>query len=317
MTIRNESKLRDPSYVRLAANGELQKRAAVARHLLESCELCPRKCRARRTEGQAGACRTLDKAVVYGAHPHFGEESPLVGRHGSGTIFFSHCNLACLFCQNYEISAQGKGNPIDSGTLAHLMLELQQMECHNINFVSPSHVVPQILEAVAYAAEKGLHIPLVYNSGGYDAVETLQLLDGVIDIYMPDMKYGDAEVGQRLSGVPDYPNVNQAAVLEMHRQVGDLVLDQAGVARRGLLVRHLVLPGGLAGTESIARFLATEVSRNTYVNVMAQYRPLFCADQYPPINRRITGQEYREALGIMEKHGLWRLDSRQKSALSI
>jgi putative pyruvate formate lyase activating enzyme len=209
--------------------------------------------------------------------PHFGEEAPLVGRHGSGTIFFTYCNLHCAFCQNYTISQLGEGSPVSPEALAGMMLSLQVKGCHNINLVSPTHVVPYILEALALAAAKGLRLPLVYNTGGYDSLETLKLLDGVIDIYMPDMKYSDGQTAQELSDIRDYPEVNQAAVKEMHRQVGDLLTDESGVATRGLLVRHLVLPDGLAGTEGVVKFLAEEISPNTYLNVMAQYHPCYHA----------------------------------------
>jgi putative pyruvate formate lyase activating enzyme len=201
--------------------------------------------------------------------PHFGEEAPLVGRGGSGTIFFTHWNLHCIFCQNYTISQLGEGSPVSNEQLAQMMLSLQEKGCHNINLVSPTHVVPFILEALEVAIEKGLRLPIVYNSGGYDSVETLRLLDGVVDIYMPDMKYADTEIGKELSGVKDYPEVNRAAVKEMHRQVGDLQRDASGMAGRGLLVRHLVLPGGLAGTEKIVRFLARDISTDTYVTPQA------------------------------------------------
>jgi putative pyruvate formate lyase activating enzyme len=251
------------------------------------------------------------RAVVSSFNPHFGEEAPLVGRGGSGTIFFTHCNLRCDYCQNYDISQLGHGEEVEPEDLARMMLYLQEMGCHNINLVSPTHVVPQILAGLLIAAEAGLRLPLVYNTGGYDALGTLQLLDGVVDIYMPDMKYADAEIGWTYSHVRDYPRHNQAAVREMHRQVGDLVLDEDGVARRGLLVRHLVLPEGLAGTAQIVRFLAEEISRNTYLNIMDQYRPCYRAHERPPLNRRITRQEYEEAVRLALEAGLHRLDKRQ------
>lgn len=301
----------EPAYLRLAATGELSCRAVAARRMLERCELCPRMCGAQRFSGEAGKCRTFEKAVVCSVHPHFGEESPLVGRRGSGTIFFSWCNLHCRFCQNYELSAGGEGREVDAATLAGFMMELQRAGCHNINFVSPTHVVAQILETLTVAAESGLRIPLVYNTGGYDRIETLRLLEDVIDIYMPDMKYADAAIGRRLSQIDDYPEVNRAAVKEMHRQVGDLVLDEQGIAQRGLLVRHLVLPEGLAGTREVVKFLVDEISPNTYVNIMDQYRPAYQADAFPPLNRRVTRSEYREALQLARDAGLSRLDDRQ------
>ena len=248
--------------------------------------------------------------MVSSYSPHFGEEDPLVGTGGSGTIFFTHCNLHCLFCQNFEISHLGEGEEISSDRLAEMMLSLQERGCHNINFVSPSHVVAQILAALPKAVEGGLRVPLVYNTGGYDALETLRLLEGVFDIYMPDLKFMDGEVSQRTCRAPDYPEKVQAAIKEMYRQTGDLVLGLRSIAERGLLVRHLVLPGGLAGTRAATRFLAREVSRDTYVNVMSQYRPCGEAMAHPPLNRRITGEEYEEALAMAREEGIHRLDQR-------
>ncbi len=299
-----------PSYIALAHTGELRRRVKAARDILNACTLCPKNCRAPRTKKNIGACQTTDVAKVCAAHPHFGEESPLVGKHGSGTIFLSWCNLSCVFCQNAEISAEGEGRPVNAEQLATMMLDLQAAGCHNVNLVSPTHVVPQILEALEIAIAEGLRIPLVYNTGGYDSVSTLRLLDGIVDIYMPDMKYADATIGLRFSGVPDYPEINRAAVLEMHRQVGDLVLDEQGIAKRGLLVRHLVLPDNLAGTEAIMQFLAQEVSPDTYVNIMAQYHPAYRAAIFPSLNRRITPNEYRAAIATARKVGIHRLDER-------
>jgi putative pyruvate formate lyase activating enzyme len=247
--------------------------------------------------------------VVASYGPHFGEERPLVGRHGSGTIFFGYCNLACVFCQNWDIS-QGRelGRPVSPATLAAMMLSLQQQGCHNINLVSPTHVVAPILAAVRLAAHRGLRLPLVYNTGGYDCPETLALLDGIVDIYMPDMKFADSTIAVRLTGVPDYAEVNRAAVAAMHRQVGDLVIDAQGIARRGLLIRHLVLPDNLAGTDRITAFLAEQISRDTYLNLMDQYHPCYRADRYPPLDRRPTVTELRQARRWAEKCGLWRFD---------
>lgn len=243
--------------------------------------------------------------------PHFGEEAPLVGRNGSGTIFFSYCNLHCVFCQNYTISQLGEGEPVARETLASMMLSLQDRGCHNINLVSPTHVVPYILEALDIAAAKGLHLPLVYNTGGYDAIETLKLLDGIVDIYMPDMKYSDGKTAERLSSIKDYPKINRAAVKEMHRQVGDLKLDEDGIAQRGLLVRHLVLPNGLAGTQAIVKFLANEVSTNTYLNIMSQYRPCHKAFEIPGLDRSPRDQEFSDAIKLAHQQGLHRLDKEQ------
>ncbi|GAH79808.1 unnamed protein product, partial [marine sediment metagenome] len=230
--------------------------------------LCPRHCGVNRLAGKSGKCHITSQVVISSYGPHFGEEAPLVGKHGSGTIFFTYCNLQCVFCQNYAISQLGEGRAVDSEELAGMMLSLQAKGCHNINLVSPTHVVPYIVDALELAVSKGLYLPLVYNSGGYDSVETLGLLDGIIDIYMPDMKYSDEKTAEQLSGIKDYPKVNKAAVKEMHRQVGDLQMDKQGVAHRGLLVRHLVLPDRLAGTQEVVRFLAQEVSTNTYLNIM-------------------------------------------------
>ncbi len=231
-----------------------------------------------------------------------------MGTGGSGTIFFAFCNLRCIFCQNFSISQDGDGQEVESRDLACMMLSLQRQGCHNINLVTPTHVVPQILKALELAAAGGLHVPLVYNCGGYESARTLQLLDGIIDIYMPDMKYSDSAVAWRCSGAEEYAEVNRAAVEEMHRQVGDLHIGDDGVASRGLLVRHLVLPGGLAGTERTMAFLAQQVSRRTYVNVMAQYRPCYQAGQYPPLDRSLTRDEYLEAVALALRHGLTRLD---------
>jgi len=239
--------------------------------------------------------------------PHFGEEAPLVGRQGSGTIFFTYCNLQCVFCQNYTISQLGEGREVGREELARMMLSLQSQGCHNINLVSPTHVVPYILDALELAVSMGLHLPLVYNSGGYDSVETLELLHGIIDIYMPDMKYSDEKTAEQLSGIKDYPNVNKAAVREMYRQVGDLQIDD-GVAQRGLLVRHLVLPNRLAGSQEVVRFLAQEVSTNTYLNIMAQYHPCYKAFDIPLLARPVLRQEFSEAIDLARRQGLNRLD---------
>ena len=296
------------AYAKLHQAGELRARVEKALALLEECRLCPRCCGADRARGETGECRTGRQALVSSAGPHFGEEAPLVGRRGSGTIFFTNCNLRCRFCQNYTISQLGEGQAVTSEELARMMLSLERQGCHNINFVSPTHVVPQILEALDIAAGFGLSVPLVYNSGGYDSVETLRLLDGVVDIYMPDMKYASAEVGLRLSGIPDYPDRNREAVREMHRQVGDLALDDGGVAVRGLLVRHLVLPQGLAGPADVCGFLSREISADTYINVMAQYRPCHEAYNVPGLARPLSGDEFAEALKIARDSDLHRLD---------
>ncbi len=283
-----------------------------AKSRLEKCCLCPRHCGADRLGGESGKCHITNQAVVSSYGPHFGEEAPLVGKHGSGTIFFTRCNLNCVFCQNYTISQLGEGSMVSREELARMMLSLQASGCHNINLVSPTHVVPYILDALELAVSLGLYLPLVYNSGGYDAVETLEILDGVIDIYMPDMKYSDEKTAERLSGIESYPKVNRAAIREMHRQVGDLQIDE-GVAQRGLLVRHLVLPNRLAGTEGVVRFLAKEVSTNTYLNIMAQYHPCYQAFDIPQLARPVNRQEFQEAIDLAHQHGLYRLDRQQFS----
>jgi putative pyruvate formate lyase activating enzyme len=296
------------AYLKLAGSGELAERASLAWSRLEDCDLCARYCRVDRLRTIKGAvCRTGAQALVHSHGPHHGEEDPLRGWRGSGTIFFSWCNLRCVYCQNWDISQKGLGKEVGADELARMMLELQAQGCHNINFVTPSHVVPQIIAAVAIAADRGLVLPLVYNTGGYDSLEALELLDGIIDIYMPDMKYGDANKAHRYSHVRDYVAVNRAAVREMHRQVGDLVLDDNGIAVRGLLVRHLVLPENTGGTESVLAFLAAEVSVNTCLNVMDQYRPCYRAGENAPLNRRIKDREYAQALAWADAAGLRRV----------
>jgi putative pyruvate formate lyase activating enzyme len=297
----------EPAYLTLARTGELAHRVEQAYAHLSSCNLCAQNCRVDRHVA-TGVCRTGVRAVLSSHGPHHGEEDPLRGTRGSGTIFFAWCNLRCQFCQNYDISQLGGGCEAEPDEVAAMMLDLQERGCHNINLVSPSHVVAPILAATAIAAQAGLRLPLVYNTGGYDSLAALQLLDGVIDIYMPDMKYADAKIGSRLSRARNYPEVNRAAVKEMHRQVGNLMMDERGIARRGLLIRHLVMPAGLAGTPEIARFLSEEISRDTYINVMAQYHPCYRAWQIPPLNRRITPQEYAEAVAACRTAGLYRFD---------
>lgn len=295
-----------PGYLHLHKTGILQKRIEKARELLQECQICPRRCKVNRLENRLGVCKTGKLPRVSSYHPHFGEESPLVGTHGSGTIFITSCNLGCVFCQNFEISHLGEGYEISIERFARMMVELQDMGCHNINFVTPTHVVPQILDALPYAIKDGLEIPLVYNTGGYDLVETLQLLDEVFDIYMPDLKFFNSEVALKLCKARDYPQVAMKAIKEMHRQVGNLVMDDRGIAERGLIVRHLVMPGGLAGTREIMQFLSKEISPNTYVNIMDQYHPCGLAHKYPEINRRITVEEFENALKESRKEGICR-----------
>ena len=293
-------------YVQLSDRGILCERVEAARRVLDACTLCPRACGVNRNESPGTWCRTGARPLVAAWHAHFGEEAPLVGRNGSGTIFFGSCSLGCVFCQNWTISRSLEGREISAGELALVMVSLQRAGCHNINLVTPSHMVPQILEAVALAVPRGLNVPLVYNTGGYDSVETLRLLDGVVDIYMPDIKFLDADAARRYCTAGDYPAVVRAAVAEMHRQVGDLVMDEEGIATRGLLVRHLVMPGRAADTRKVCRFLAREVSCDTYLNLMDQYRPCGMAGDCPEIARRITREEFNQALEAAAEEGLTR-----------
>lgn len=298
----------EPAYIQTFRTGKLTGKIETAKNILMDCALCPRQCRVNRTAGEKGICRTGEKAMVSSFSPHFGEEAPLVGRHGSGTIFFTHCSLLCFFCQNYDISHEGWGSEVTDAKMAAIMLDLQDRGCHNINFVTPTHVVPQILSAVHMAAEKGLTIPLVYNCGGYEQIETLQLLDGVIDIYMPDFKFWDSGIAETACQAPDYPEIARQTLIEIHQQVGDLIIDSDGIARRGLLVRHLVLPQNLAGTRDIMRFIARSISTGTYVNIMSQYRPCGRAYEAPGLDRRPTPAEFRAALAAAREEGITRLD---------
>lgn len=301
-----------PSYLKLYDSGELARRAEQAIDSLTDCAICARQCHADRLDAAElkSYCRTGRSAHVASFFAHHGEEACLRGSRGSGTIFFSHCNLRCVFCQNFEISWQGHGHPVTGEELAGMMLSLQERGCHNINFVTPSHVVAQILEAVCVAVRQGLRLPLVYNTGGYDRPETLRMLDGVFDVYMPDFKFWDSQVSKELANAEDYRDVACRAFREMHRQVGDLVIDEEGLARRGLLVRHLVMPNGQAGTREVMRFLAQEISPNTFVNIMPQYRPEGRADRHASINRPVTLDEFSHAVAIAHDEGLRRFHSR-------
>ncbi len=302
-----------PAYHRLAA-GELRRRADEALDLLRECRACPRECGVDRLEDRWAVCKTGRYAIVNSFSPHLGEEDCLRGWGGSGTIFFSMCSLKCAFCQNYAISHLGEGQPVPPQALAAMMLHLQGAGCHNINLVTPEHVVPQILEALPLAVEAGLNLPLVYNTSAYDSIECLRLLDGIVDIYMPDFKCWDREVARRYLLAPDYPEAARASIVEMHRQTGDLILDERGLALRGLLVRHLVMPEGLAGTADVMRWLAASVSPDTYVNLMDQYAPAgkVGAERFPELNRRITYEEYRAAAASARAAGIWRLDERRR-----
>lgn len=300
-----------PSYLKLSKK-ELTKRAEKGWELLNPCRVCPRECRVDRAgDERTGVCRIGKNPVVSSYYAHPGEENVIRGWHGSGIIFFTSCNLSCVFCDNWEISQARVGDEISIDRLAEMMLELQNIKCHNINLCTPSIWVPQILKALMIAAEEGLNLPLVYNTGGYDSVETLKLLNGIVDIYMPDIKYSNNKIGLKYSLVPDYWDVVRKAVSEMFRQVGDLVIDKNGIAQKGLLIRHLVLPNGLAGTEKAMRFIAS-LSKNSYVNLMDQYYPTNKASQYPEINRRITSEEFQEAIKFAKKEGLLRFDKNLK-----
>ena len=303
--------MQEPAYVALLQSGELDRRVAAAMARLSCCELCPRRCRVNRSQGEFGFCATGRHALISSAGPHFGEEAPLVGRRGSGTIFIASCNLGCDFCQNDEISHERLGREVTADEWADLMLRLESQGCHNINIVTPSHVIPALLEALAAAARRGLRLPLVYNTGGYDHPDALALLEGIVDIYMPDFKFWDGAVSDRYARAPDYPEWARKAVREMHRQVGDLEVGPDGIARRGLLVRHLVLPEGRAGTLEVCRFLVRDVSVDTYVNIMDQYDPLGKIPPGDPLARRITPAEYAEALKHARHTGLWRFDERR------
>jgi putative pyruvate formate lyase activating enzyme len=297
-----------PAYVQLLESGELQHRVVEAATHLTRCDGCGWECKVDRRTDKLGVCRTGLKVRVSSYGPHMGEEHPITGLQGSGTIFFTRCNLRCQFCQNHDISQTNNGVETEPDELASIMLKLQSYGCHNINLVSPTHVVPQIMAAVLIAAQNGLRLPLVYNTGGYDSLIILKLLDGIIDIYMPDMKYANANVALKYSKIRNYPRVNQAGVREMYRQVGDLQLDDQGIATRGLLVRHLILPHNSAGTSQIVRFLAEEISKDIYLNLMDQYHPCFNARLYPRLNRPITSQEFQTAVNLAHEAGLHRLD---------
>ncbi len=287
---------------------DVRDRIGEAYRRLRACDLCPRRCGADRARGETGRCGVGGRARVASAGPHFGEERPLVGTGGSGTVFLGGCNLGCVFCQNHDIAHRPAGPERSPAALAGLFLALQGAGCVNVNWVTPTHVLPQLLAGAARARLRGLRIPIVYNTSAYDAVDALRLLDGVVDVYMPDLKWVDPEVGRRLAGAPDYWDAARAAVREMHRQVGDLVVDARGVAVRGLLVRHLVMPGDLAGTAEVVRFLAEEISSRTYLNVMAQYRPAGPARGAPGLDRRISRSEHRRAVSVARAAGLRRLD---------
>jgi len=294
-----------PSYLKMK-NDELLSRSHFLQEIMAECRLCPRRCKVKRLKGEVGFCRAGEDIMVSSAFLHFGEEQPLVGRYGSGTIFLTHCNLKCVFCQNYDISHQGEGKATSQEEMAGLMINLQRRGCHNINLVSPTHYLPQIIAVLPRAIEMGLTIPLVYNCGGYESLEVVQALADIIDIYMPDLKFSDEDAAGKYAHASDYPSVARQALKEMHDQVGDLQIDERGIAVRGLLVRHLVMPNGLAGTKEAMEFIARELSPHTFVNVMEQYHPEYQAHQYPEISRRISLDEFLEARKMARNAGLYR-----------
>ena len=295
-----------PSYLNLSKK-EIDFRTEKLFKILENCQICPRKCHVNRLKGEQGFCKLGHLPVISAHHPHFGEESVLVGTRGSGCLFLTSCNLACIYCQNYEISQLKIGEEVSFERLAEMMIDLQNRGCYNINFVTPTPQVPQILRSLPIAIEKGLKLPLVYNTNAYDSVEVLKLLDGIIDIYMPDARYSDDKIALKYSNAPKYYEIMKEAIKEMHRQVGDLIINDEGIAVRGLLVRHLVLPNNLAGTEKIVKFLAKEISKNTFLNIMDQYWPTWKAFEYPELSRRITNEEFKAAINLAKKAGLKRL----------
>jgi len=301
-----------PAYLSLWSSGELAHRVERARSRLADCTLCPRECHVDRLADRFAVCRSGRNVRVASCSPHFGEEDCLRGTRGSGTIFFSGCNLRCVFCQNFEISWKLQGDVTQPEILAAMMLELQACGCHNINLVTPEHVVPQILEGLLVAVGNGLRLPLVYNTSAYDSLDSLELMDGVVDIYMPDFKFWDPEMARRYIRAPDYPAAARCSIKEMHRQVGPLVFDEHGIALRGLLIRHLVMPGVIAGTREVMHWIAEELGPDTYVNVMPQYHPAgkVSASEHSEINRSITLQEFRQALDMADEAGLRRLDQR-------
>ena len=296
----------EPPYLELASSGELARRAQKLRGMMSDCTLCAHGCEVDRTGGEIGVCKAGAETVISSAFPHYGEEPPLVGWGGSGTVFLTHCNLRCVFCQNWEISHGGEGHAVSPSGLVEIMVRLQGMGCHNINFVTPTHFTPQIVEALGEAAERGLRLPIVWNCGGFESLEVIRLLEGIVDIYMPDVKFMADEPARLLTRAKDYPAVVKEVLKEMHRQVGDLAIGRRGIAYRGLLVRHLVMPGGIGGTAELVRFLAEEVSPSTYINIMEQYRPCYRADEFPAISRRPTHGEFAEALDLAREAGLHR-----------
>jgi len=307
-----------PAYEKLEKEGELGQRIEQAYAILENCELCPRQCGVNRLKGEKGFCRAPARPVIFSAHPHFGEEISLVGKNGSGTIFFSNCNLRCVFCQNWPIAHEGKGEEMQDEDLADMMLHLQKIGCHNINLVTPTHVMPNILNATRIALKKGLRLPLVYNTSGYERSEIVKILDGIVDIYMPDLKYMDEDKAAKYSsGASDYPQVTKEAIIEMNRQVRELFIDERGIALSGLIIRHLVMPNRVAGTEKFVKWVANHLPKSTYVNIMPQYHVEYNAFEYPEIARGITVKEFLEAMDWAEKYGLTNLDPKSVTVMNF
>ncbi|MBD3414509.1 MAG: radical SAM protein [Candidatus Aminicenantes bacterium] len=293
-----------PSYMRLYQSGELDERIGKLKSYYENCTLCPRDCRVNRVKGETGKCEANASLKISSAFAHFGEERPLVGTKGSGTIFFSHCGLRCVYCQNYTLSIRGEGVEVGEKRVAESMLKLQALGCHNINLVTPTHYVPGIVSSLKQAISRGLRIPIVYNTGGYEKAEVLKLLDGIVDLYLPDFKYTSPEMAAAYSSEAfNYPYYVKIAFKEMYRQVGNLVKDKRGVARKGLMIRHLILPNRIAGSREFLEFTARELSTECYINLMRQYRPEYRAREFPDINRRITRKEYSEVLECAHQLG--------------
>jgi putative pyruvate formate lyase activating enzyme len=293
-----------PAYLNAAQDGTLTRIAKLTFQMLESCSLCPRKCKVNRLKGKTGFCKIALNPVVYSSLPHHGEEPPISGQAGSGTIFFSGCNMRCVYCQNYEFSQKIEGKISGPEELSDSMLKLQALGCHNINLVTPTHVMPQIIQALALAIPKGLAIPLVYNTGGYELAEIIKLLDGIVDIYLADMRYADNTMAQKFSSAADYVRFNQEAAEEMHKQAGIAEFDDTGVIKKGLIIRHLVLPNNISGTDKIMKFIAVNISKDTYISLMSQYTPYHEAAKRKEIGRRITQDEYMDAQNIMQGYGL-------------
>lgn len=294
-----------PAYLESYHNGNLDKLIRISTNMLKSCCICPRKCKVNRLKNEKGFCKTGIKSKICSFMPHHGEEPPISGKRGSGTIFFSYCNMGCVYCQNYEFSQLGGGREVEPEELAQFMLELQRLNCHNINLVTPTHVMPQILMGIRIAISKGLNIPLVYNTGGYELASVIKLLEGIVDIYLPDMRYADSDMAVKYSAADDYPKYNQEAVKEMHRQVGIAKIDNEGIIKKGIIIRHLVLPHNISGTDKIMKFIAGALSKDTYISLMSQYLPYYKASEYKEISRRITYKKYKDAQNSLQKYSLY------------